>query len=400
VKAIRTGMVRALALALSMVLLAACGDSGDKSSGASDNKTDPTTATGGTFKFGVMLPLTGQGSGIGESFRRGIELAVKDINAGGGAGGMQLEPVYQDHLGTAEGGASAANKLINLDKLPYVIASFSSVVLATAPVAARSKVLVINAGGSDERLLNLPYVYNNQMMAKDLQAPLLKYVMAKTGAKTAALITSDDAYGVSGRKTYKDLWPSLGGGEIVADEVYALAATDMTPQLEKIKSKNPDVVLMIATGGQAGVIVKQARSLGLKSTIAAPLLVDALLTVAGPDANGVIDSGMAVDPAATSPEAKKFLAAYTAAHNAAPDWLPCTMGESVYLLEQLLDSVTKAKGDPKSGEVLMAALEKKPTFANRCANGEKTFQKDHSLDAAVAIRQVVNGKFTIDKIEP
>ncbi|MDQ1621570.1 MAG: branched-chain amino acid transport system substrate-binding protein [Actinomycetota bacterium] len=386
----RSILARPVVVAVAAALaLTACGQSGG------DNSTGAEAKGGGTYEFGVMVPLTGPASAIGENFRRGVDLAVSQINAAGGAGGMQLKPVYQDHLGTAQGGAAAANKLINLQKLPYVLSSFSSVTLAVAPVAARSKVLVINNGGTDDALLNLPFVYNNQMMNRSLLPPLLEYM--KKGATTAALLTSDDAYGTSGRETYKDTWSELGG-EIVADEVFSATGTDVSSQLKKIKAANPDVLFTMAIGESFGLVAKQARAAGITAQIAGPLAVEALIKVGGKAAEGVTDAGIAVDPDAKSPAARTYLDAYQSAHGEMPDWVSCTMHESVFLLQGLIEAVKKTGGDTKSGADLQKALEANPSFPNRCADGDITFRDDHSVRAAVAIRKVANGKFVTQEI--
>lgn len=93
-----------------------------------------------TFSFGALFPLTGPASEIGEIFVRGLDMAVADINAKGGAAGWTLKPIVLDHKGTAQGGVMAMNQLANLYHVPYVISSFAAVDLASQPIAAQNQI--------------------------------------------------------------------------------------------------------------------------------------------------------------------------------------------------------------------------------------------------------------------
>src|SRR5436305_13995384 len=68
-------------------------------------------AAGGTFTFGVLLPLTGPAGSIGTLNRNGLDMAVEEINQQGAAAGLTLEPNVQDHKGTAQAGVAAMHQL-------------------------------------------------------------------------------------------------------------------------------------------------------------------------------------------------------------------------------------------------------------------------------------------------
>jgi branched-chain amino acid transport system substrate-binding protein len=92
----------------------------------------------GTFRVeaqvsvGAVLPLTGPSASIGEDQRRGIELAVAQVNQQGGVLGQKLEVEIEDSGGTANTALDATRKLVTVGKVPVVLGEFSSGV--TIPV--------------------------------------------------------------------------------------------------------------------------------------------------------------------------------------------------------------------------------------------------------------------------
>jgi branched-chain amino acid transport system substrate-binding protein len=344
-----------------------------------------------SYTFGAMLPLTGPAASIGTVFQQGLDMAVDKINAKGGVDGWMLKPLVVDHKATAQGGIMAMSQLVNLDHVPYVLSSFSSVALASQPMAAQNHVLLINIGGPSDNLLNQPWLYNNQVMGVTLNDPLAKYLHAH-GLRTVALLTSEDAYGRGDAEDFTKAWKKLGG-KIVADDTFPINATDFTAQLTKIRSTNPDVLYIVAVGSTQGLLVKQARAFGIKSQIVGPLATEALIKIGGAASNGFLATGIAVDPATTDPAARFFLDAFKSKYGHYPEWDSGTAYEAVHLLADLIHEVDAKHGNPRSGDALLAALKANPGFQNYLASGKVTFRDDHGSSRAVAIQEIKQGNF-------
>lgn len=349
-----------------------------------------------TYSFGAMFPLTGPASEIGVLFERGLNMAVDGINAKGGVDGWMLKAIAVDHKGTAQAGVMAMNQLVNLYHVPYVLTSFASVTLAAQPMAAQNHVLLLNVGGTSNNLLDKPWLYNDQLMGTALNEPLATYLHGR-GLSTAALLTSDDAYGRDQGNAFTKAWSGLGGKVVVSD-TFPLKTTDFTPQLEKIRAANPQVLYIVAVGDTQGLLAKQARALGIKAQLVGPLATTGLIKVAGAAANGFIDSGIAVDPNTSDPRAKAFLTAYKKKYGSYPLWDSGTPYEAVHLLASLIHDVVATGGNPRNGADLLKALKKHPSFQNYLSGGEVRFLKDHGAVRAVAIQQIKDGKFVTLKM--
>src|SRR3984957_4957183 len=75
----------------------------------------------GPFPFGALMPTTGPEAGYGLDFVKTYEMAVKDINDKGGVAGRPLEMVVLDTQAKPELAINAANKLIDVNKIPVII---------------------------------------------------------------------------------------------------------------------------------------------------------------------------------------------------------------------------------------------------------------------------------------
>ena len=98
----------ALVTAMAVTCLAGCGSGGQQSA-------DGSSGSGETFKIGGIGPLTGAAAVYGIAVKNGAELAVKEINAAGGIGGVQIEMNYQDDEHDPEKAVNAYNTLKDWD---------------------------------------------------------------------------------------------------------------------------------------------------------------------------------------------------------------------------------------------------------------------------------------------
>lgn len=100
-----------------------------------------------------MLSLTGDASQYGDDIKKGIGLAVEEINSADGIRGRQIKIIYEDGQASPTPSVSAIQKLITMDKVPLVIGEVaSSPTLAMATIAEQSKVVLISPTASSPEL--------------------------------------------------------------------------------------------------------------------------------------------------------------------------------------------------------------------------------------------------------
>ena len=196
------------------------------------------------YKFGALMPTTGLEAGYGLDFVKTFEMAVKDVNDRGGVNGHPLEMIVLDTQAKPELAIPAAQKLIDVDKVPLIVTAWSSVVKALGPVMNRGHVVQINMGANSPDIANLgDFTYSTFPLADVDVTALANYAHDKLGKKRAAVLYINNDTGIGGAKLFRDTF-TKAGGEIVAFEAYDPKATDFTGLLLKLRVANPDMVHM------------------------------------------------------------------------------------------------------------------------------------------------------------
>lgn len=222
-------------------------------------------ASAESIKIGSILPLTGEAAEIGLRAQESINLALEEINAQGGINGKPLQVIFEDGKCDARAGSDAATKLINFDMVPIIIGGLcSGETLGAAPVAEQNKVVMLSPCSSAPKVSDagdyIFRVYPSDTFQGSFGA---EYVFNKGVRKVAILHTIGD-WGNGIKDVFKQRFTELGG-QIVAEESFEQSATDMRSQLTKIKAVNPELIYMPAYSQGAGLILKQAKELGLNA---------------------------------------------------------------------------------------------------------------------------------------
>lgn len=268
--------------------------------------------------IGAILPLTGDGAKYGQEARQGIDLAVKDLQQ---KEGLDIRVVYEDDRGTSTGAVSAFTKLVTTDKLPVVIGPmYSSTAKAVAPLAERYKVVVFSPSASDPALTEAgDYFFRNWPSDIYEGGVVAELVRQKLQVQTVAILAVNLDYGVGLTKVFQSTFESLGG-RVVAVEYYKQGATDFRAQLTKLKALQPEAVYLPGYYTEIGLILRQARQLGLRTRFISCVGFDnpKVLEIAGEAAEGVIFARPRFAPNSTDPLVQDFVRRYTAAYGTAP----------------------------------------------------------------------------------
>ncbi len=347
-----------------------------------------------TLKFGLAMPLTGSQSSYGKDQITAAQWAVADINAKGGVNGKKLEMIVLDTQGDPTLGINAANRLINVDKVPVFITAWSAVVKAVAPIANREKVLELSVGANSPEISKLgDYVYTTYPLADvDIRA-VADYAYKTLGKRRAAVLYVNNESGVDAARVYRSVFESLGG-KVVAFEAYDPKATDFTGALLKVRSANPDMIHLHGLPSDMPVVLAQMRQLGITQRVStyAGGYNPQIIEKAGKGSEGLIVTSLAPD-AKENPNVGPYLERWKKAENRIPNGLPYTqyLYDGPYIVAALYDYVDKHKL-PATGENMRKALLAIKTF-DLPMTGKLTVNADHTVRTQVNLLTVENGKF-------
>jgi branched-chain amino acid transport system substrate-binding protein len=218
-----------------------------------------------TIKVGIILPLTGAQAAFGEIEKNSFEMALEEINAAGGIKGKKLELIFEDDTGKPEVARSAAEKLINKDKVVMLGGGYgSSETFAIAGVAQQSRMpFLVNTGSADKITeQKWDYVFRLNPPASDYPEGLESFLTEVVKPKTAAILYEDSNFGTSSSKSFEETCERLGI-KVLVKEGYSKGGVDFKPLLVKVKQSNPDLVYMISYVMDAALLMNQSMELRL-----------------------------------------------------------------------------------------------------------------------------------------
>jgi branched-chain amino acid transport system substrate-binding protein len=218
-----------------------------------------------TIKIGHYGSQTGKDAAFGVATRKGILLAIEELNAKGGVLGKQLEYVGEDIQSKQGESATAVKKLISRDKVVAVIgANASANSLEAAPICQNAKIPMMAISSTNPKVTEIgDYIFRICFIDPFQGAVLAKFAHTSLKAKRVALLTSTNSpYSVGLSAVLRERFTALGG-EIVAEQKFAEGDKDFRAQLTAIRTAKPDVIAATGFYTEAALICIQARSLGL-----------------------------------------------------------------------------------------------------------------------------------------
>ncbi len=216
------------------------------------------------IKIGALLAVTGPASFLGAPEARTLEMLAAELNARGGVGGRKVEIVVKDTAGSPEKAISFAKQLIDEEQVFAIIGpATSGETLAVKAIADEGKTPLLSCAAA-EAIVNPVARYVFKTAQKDSHAIVKVFEqMKKAGIVRIGVLSSNTGFGKAGREAIAKLAPEHGI-QIVADEVYDKAATDLTAEVTKVKAANVQAILNWSIEPAQAIVIKNARQLGLK----------------------------------------------------------------------------------------------------------------------------------------
>jgi branched-chain amino acid transport system substrate-binding protein len=269
-------------------------------------------------RIGAVLPLTGAAAFYGEWCQKGMNLAVEQINSAAGPHGRHLGISYGDSKNTPKDGVSIAQQFA-LEKTPVVITAMTGVSFALlSSLQEGQQVVFMTVVTHPEATARSRWAFRYYINKGSAAETMADYAYRCLGVRRAAIIYINDEGGL-GEKTAFQTRFEAAGGQLVADEPFDKAATDLRSQILRVRDKQPDAVYLSGYGRIYGVGLKQMRELGLKCRILASyeLLYKATTDLAGTATEGVIFSAPSMDQ--SQPDAQRFVAQFKARYGQEPE---------------------------------------------------------------------------------
>ncbi|HEX3017317.1 MAG TPA: ABC transporter substrate-binding protein [Caproicibacter sp.] len=295
--------------------------------------------SGDTIKIGFVTPLTGAASSYGQSSQKGLQLLEEQTNKAGGINGKKVQIIPVDDEGKAASAVAAGQKLINNDKVVAIVGPVTSTCAnSLAPICQQDNIPMITGTGTNANITKAgDFIFRTCFIDPFQGKVMAKFSTEDLKAKTAAILYNNgDDYS----KGLSEAFKSSFTGSIVDTETYNTGDKDFNAQLTKIAAKNPDVLFLPDYYSTVAVIMKEARSAGIKSTFLGGDGFDSpqLFSIGGDSVNGVYFSNH-YSSDDTSKEVVQFIKDFKAKFNSEPDAFAALTYDAGKVL---LESIKKA----------------------------------------------------------
>ncbi|MFZ5974972.1 MAG: ABC transporter substrate-binding protein [Bacillota bacterium] len=370
---------------LSLGLLSAC------TQGTPTATTTPAPAN--TVKIGINMELSGAVATYGQDTVKGIELAIDEINAAGGINGKTVELVKYDNKSDAAEATTLATKLMTQDGVAAVLGpATSGAFKAEIPVANDKKIPVISGSATaDDVTVDASGVKEYAFrvcFADSYQGTAMANFASKNLKLKKAIIIMDNAsdYSKGLAKSFTETFKA-NGGTIVAEEAYVAGDTDFSAVLTKIKGKDYDSIFIPGYYNEAGLIIKQARALGIDVPVLGADGFDSpdLVKLAGEKAASNVYYSNHYSSLDKDPAVQSFITTYKNKYNAEPNAFNA-LGYD--LAKFTCDAIGRASSI--TGEAVKDALA--ATTEYKGVTGTFSIDKNHNAVKALVVIEMQNGK--------
>jgi branched-chain amino acid transport system substrate-binding protein len=311
----------------------------------------------GDIIVGEFASMTGSEATFGINSDNGLQLAVEDINnAGGLLGGRKIKVIREDTQSKAGQPSAAVKKLIASDRAVAIIGEIaSSRSMEAAPICQEAKIPMISPGSTNPAVTEKgDYIFRVCFIDPFQGTVMAKFALENLKAKKVALLTDTTSDYSKGLSQYFQEYFKAHGGEIILERSYSGGGKDkdFRAQLTAIKAAKPDLIFLPGYYTEAGLIGKQARTLGIK----VPLLggdgwdSPKLAEIAGTALDGCYFSTH-FSPADKSPKVQDFVKRYVAKFKDAPDGMAPLGYDAMMILADAIKRAGSTDGDKVRDEL-------------------------------------------------
>ncbi|MBG9977447.1 ABC transporter substrate-binding protein [Ruoffia tabacinasalis] len=346
-----------------------------------------------TVKIGGNFELTGDAAAYGTPMSEAAKLAVKEVNENGGVLGGEVEYVEYDNTSDLTEAASVAQRLASEDVVGIVGPATTGDSNAQIPVIQEAAVPAIlpaatgNGMTLDDNGDVFEYLFRVAFEDAFQGRAAATYVTETLGAQTAALFVDQSTdYATGLEQAFTEEFEALGG-QVVTTESFQSGDTDFTASLTSLLSQEFDVLYVPGYYTEVGLLIKQARELGITQPIVGGdgLGNQTLVDLAGASNVNDVYYTAHYSPLSEDEDLQAFLTKFEEEYGKQADQFAVLSYDATMLL---LDAVERAgSADRQAVTDALAATE---TFNG--LTGTFSIDEDHNPVKEVLMLQLTNGE--------
>lgn len=354
-----------------------------------------------TIKVGINMELSGDVASYGQAELNGIKLAIKQVNANGGINGKEIELVEVDNTSSTSEATSVTTRLITQDKVVAILGpATSGAFKASLPVSEEYNVAIISPSATETLVMindTTKKAFSTSFRTcfiDSFQGVTMANFAYDNLSKSKAIVfgdnSSDYAQGLADNFIEQFV---ANGGTIVSHEIFTKGSTDFNAVLTKISTMDFDVLFVPGYYNEAGLLIKQAREMGIDVPILGADGFESpdLIALAGVDNIFDIHYSTHYSSVGDDQLVADFVAAFTAEYGSEPNAFSALAYDAAMLL---VDAIKRA--DDLSAASIVKALSETVDFVG--VAGNITIDKNHDAVKAIYVVEL-SGDKAVDSVK-
>lgn len=301
--------------------------------------------------IGVSGPLTGPAAQYGAAWQQGFDLALDKINADGGINGHPLEYQFEDTQNDPRQTVAVAQKFINDPKIVVEVGDFSSTSsMAASPLYQRAGLVQFGFTNSHPDFTKAgDWIWSSSIPQSQEQPLLADFAYNGLGLRKIAVIHLNTDWGTTAKNLFVEAFTKLGG-EVVTTEGYLPDEKDFRATLTRIKTSNPDGIMMESYYPDGALITRQVRDLGLdvKLVGVGSIYSPDFIKLAGDASEGVYTTAYFA-PNLPRKEVQDFVTAFDAKYHSTPNSFNAMAYDTMNILAAVMREYGTTREDIKDG---------------------------------------------------
>lgn len=239
-----------------------------------------------TLKIGVIIPLSGAAAGLGQKILAGLEMGAADLNSRGGVFGRQIDLRVEDTGSEPKTAVTAFQRLCNTENITVFFTVASSHAMALKPLVEEKGVLLFADVTHPKVTIDTRFIIRHSNIT-GTDAAILARSIELAGPKLVGILSQEDDWGDAFSNDLRNELAKNGVDSVA--ETHHVGDGDLSSQITRLVSKNPQAIVVASFGAPAGYALKKLRELnyqgGVYSGVGFALTPDAA-AAAGPAAKG------------------------------------------------------------------------------------------------------------------
>lgn len=345
---------------------------------------------GGEVKIGAVLAQTGSLADLGNHSKNGLMVGVDIINAKGGIRGRKISLILEDSKTDPKSAVAAITKLINIDKVRYVIGDLSSgTTLAMAPIAEEARALLLAPGASNPQVREAgDFIFRDWVSDEFDGKVAASYAVKKLKLNAFAVIEQQNAYGKGLSEAFQKS-AREDKAEVLIVTAIQDSALNHREAVRKIVAVNPQAVYLATHTKEGASAARQLREAAYKGVIIGNLVVESpdFAKLAGDAMEGILYTAPFLDEQATTGDISEFFRSYQQRYGERPD---AAAAHAFDAIEILSHAIGNARSD--SADDVKNFLYTIRDFPG--ASGETSFDIKGDVVKPLVVKKVERGQFT------